>query len=77
MASILLDGGKMIFGCKHPFNKLDVRKGYTEENIDQDFDRVIMHFKCIKCGKDLDIKYAAMIGGVKAFLARPTKMKGI
>ena len=63
----------MFFRCKHPFNRLDVRKGYTKENIDQDFDRIIMHFTCRACEKDLDIKYAEMIGGVKAFLARPMK----
>ncbi len=62
----------IFFKCKHPANRLAVKNDSTEEYIDADFIRVIHHLFCQKCMADVDIKYAKMKGGVKAFLARGT-----
>ncbi len=59
-----------LFKCNHPFETLIVEKGQTVEVKDADFDIVTYHFQCGKCNALITKKYAAMRGGVKAFLGR-------
>ena len=58
------------FKCKHPAESLGVHKAETRKQTDEDFDVVTYHLSCHKCGKVIEIKYAAMRGGVSAFLER-------
>ena len=47
----------------------------TIKHIDDDFDDVTYHLRCQKCGDEVTISYAHMIGGVNCFLARKPKDK--
>jgi hypothetical protein len=61
------------FKCSHPANSLIVEKDATIKNIDEDFDAVDYHFICTKCGENVTVGYAKMIGGVDAFIERGRK----
>jgi hypothetical protein len=65
------------FRCQHPANRLSVRKAQTVANIDADFDRVTYHLSCGACGENIEVSYAAMIGGVGAFIARGIKKSDV
>lgn len=54
--------------CKHPIGSLNVDKAETREVADKDFDVVTYHLRCRKCGEAIQMKYAAMRGGIAAFL---------
>ena len=54
--------------CKHPFSQLQVEDDSTKERVDDDFTRVIHHLRCGKCRKSLDLSYAKLTHGVRAFL---------
>jgi hypothetical protein len=56
--------------CKHPAGWLGVEKDETTEHQDADFDVTTYHLLCRKCGEPVSIKYAKMVGGPLAFLAR-------
>jgi hypothetical protein len=58
------------FKCKHPFSKLAITKAETEVRIDEDFQSVEYHFKCIKCSEELTLGYTRCTGGVEVMLAR-------
>ena len=58
------------FSCNHPAKNLFVKKDKKTKNIDADFNKVTYHLFCNRCGKDVDIAYSEMIGGVDAFLKR-------
>jgi hypothetical protein len=60
----------MFFKCKHPARWLGVKKQETVEKKSADFDVVTYHLRCCKCGEDVALSYAKMIGGVDAFLKR-------
>ncbi len=62
--------------CKHPAGSLIVEKDSTIKNIDEDFDAIDYHFICTKCGENVTIGYAKMIGGVEAFMERGRKRYG-
>lgn len=62
-----------LFQCKHPAKQLQVKKDSTETIIDKDFIEVTHHLHCSWCNKDVDIKYAKLIGGVEGFLKRGVK----
>lgn len=62
-----------LFKCSHPANMLRVEKEATVENIDEDFDRVIYHLVCDKCGEKITIKHSKVIGGTDAFFERGRK----
>lgn len=61
------------FKCQHPAKRLSVLKAQTVANIDADFDKVTYHLSCGACDEHIDVSYAAMIGGVEAFIARGRK----
>ena len=61
------------FFCGHKAKHLHVRDGMTEapsKDYPRDFIDVNIKLYCTSCGKDVDIKYAKLIGGVDAFLER-------
>jgi len=60
----------MFFKCQHPAERLYVNKDATIKKKDDDFNIVTYHLHCGKCGKNVDIIYAQMIGGVDEFLKR-------
>lgn len=57
-----------MFKCKHPIDKLYVKKEQTVEKVDKDFEHVTYYFRCVKCNKEINIKHARLIYGVTAFL---------
>ena len=59
----------MFFKCRHAVSKLVVRKEATTEAIDADFIRITYHLRCT-CGKDVSIKHAILLNGIKGFLAK-------
>ena len=61
------------FKCNHPANWLMVEKDQTVESLDDDFESITFHLRCIKCSEKVDINYAKMIGGVDAFIERGRK----
>jgi len=63
------------FKCKHPFQSLEILKSETSEPEEEDFEKVVYHFICQKCGTKLDIGYVKCVGGVEALLARKARMK--
>jgi len=63
------------FKCKHPFQSLEIRKAETIEPEEEDFNKVTYHFKCNKCGADVDTHYSKCTGGVEVFLAKKAQMK--
>jgi hypothetical protein len=50
-----------------------VEKDQTVEPLDDDFESITFHLRCIKCSEKVDINYAKMIGGVDAFIERGRK----
>lgn len=60
----------MIFPCKHPAAFLGVASDATTEGHDEDFEIVVYHLLCRRCGEDVEIRYAKVIGGVDAFMER-------
>ena len=60
--------------CKHPFAVLVAEKDSTEFKIDEDFIGVDYHLLCTECNETLTLKYAKLIGGVDAFLARGSRV---
>lgn len=61
------------FKCNHPADWLMVEKDQTVEPLDDDFESITFHLRCIKCNEKVDINYAKMIGGVDAFIERGRK----
>ena len=60
----------MIFKCKHKLSDLIVQKAETREIIDEDFEKITYHFKCLNCRKIVTKGYTELRGGVNAFLER-------
>lgn len=58
------------FKCEHPFSALQTQKEQTVTVIDEDFEQVDYHFKCVKCGEFIIKSHARTIGGVDAFMER-------
>jgi len=58
------------FKCSHPFDRLCVEKEHSEVTVDKDFSEITYHLHCRKCGTNLPLTHAKIIGGVDAFLAR-------
>lgn len=51
----------MFFKCKHPANMLLVEKPLTFKKIDNDFNKITYHLRCMKCGDLIDISYIELI----------------
>ena len=62
-----------LFKCSHPFNRLGVKKEHTVEIMDVEFNKVTYHLFCRKCGADLPLSHAKLVGGVEAFLTKEGK----
>ena len=66
----------MIFGlfrCQHPARALAVRSEQRvapDSDTPEDHEIVTYRLLCMKCGRDVDIRYARLIGGVAGFMAR-------
>jgi len=54
--------------CKHRIADLCVQKEQTINKIDNDFEEVCYHFRCMKCGRVVVKKHARLINGVDGFL---------
>lgn len=63
---------KYLFSCKHPAYWLRWNRGVTPliGPIYADFEDHLMHCHCDKCGKDVTLTFARLVGGVDAFFAR-------
>ena len=68
---------KIMFKCKHPFDRLHIEKTHTIKRIDDDFREVTYYFRCFKCGCLLEKGFAKTIGGVNRFLERGRKRASI
>ena len=61
------------FFCGHKAKHLHARDGMTEapsKDFPEDFTTVTYHLYCTLCDKEINIKYAKLIGGVDAFFER-------
>ena len=61
--------------CKHPFDRLSVLKNATQEpsaDYPTDFMHITHHYRCGECDEILTKTYSSCIGGVDAFLGRPS-----
>jgi hypothetical protein len=56
--------------CNHKFEFLAVEKEQTSRPIDDDFDIVSYHLICQKCGSNLLLNHAKIVGGVDSFLSK-------
>lgn len=63
------------FKCKHPFDRLAIEKAETSEKIDNDFNKVTYHYRCMKCNTVLRHSYTKCVGGVEVFLAEIAKRR--
>lgn len=59
-----------LFKCKHPIESIGVAKEATFTKRDKDFVVITYHLVCRRCGEDIELNYAKMIGGVDEFLRR-------
>ena len=56
--------------CQHPAKWLAVAKEATEKQHDEDFNIVTYHLFCRKCGEQINLTHAKMVGGVEAYIER-------
>jgi hypothetical protein len=59
-----------LFKCQHPAKELAVAKEATEKQHDEDFNIVTYHLFCGKCGEQIVLTHAKMVGGVEAYIER-------
>jgi len=61
--------------CKHPAASLVIRThietvDFKDPEYNKDFEKVIIHLFCRRCGEDIEITYAKCRGSIEEFLAR-------
>ncbi len=63
---------RWFFSCKHPAYWLRWDESVSTEvtPIDEDFEGHTMKCHCDKCGKDVTLSFARLIGGVDGFMQR-------